>query len=398
MKKKILSTILASTIICSLHVLTYAEDVSTEIEFPTAEELLIQLKAMNSNMLEIQAFDENSDPNKLLGTPDSYIGKANFSDIRVEQYDTLLSGGTVEVFADAEDCDARAQYLELLSNPALGAFGLNEYIYQYDTVIFRVTHDLTEAAAEEYHEQMDEIMSQYTDIEEEPDYEALYKELLIKYEELEDKYNALLLELGEAELEETTDQKSDADLANQETVYELISGNYTAGIDIPSGRCNVTAISGQGNLSSSNMWSGGINEMFGVDDGSGWYVSEFKGLKLPEGTVLSADGNISFKLEFTSIDGSASGRKYDESAALELSTGNYISGTDFPSGTYSIEAVSGQGNIHSSNIFDGGINEMFGIDDGTGWYTSKANNIDLPENTELEISGGVIVRMIPSTN
>ncbi len=183
------------------------------------------------------------------------------------------------------------------------------------------------------------------------------------------------------------------DLSQVETTFVLAGGYYTAGIDIPSGKCNVTAAKGQGNLSSSNLYSGGVNEMFGVDDGSGLYTESFNGLKLPEGVTLSVSGGLSVRLVYTVVEGGFTGRTYDEENAITLGSGNYTAGTDFEPGTYKITAISGSGNLYSSNIFQGGVNEVFGVDDGSGWYTPEIFNIELAEGTELSVSGGLSVRL-----
>ena len=195
----------------------------------------------------------------------------------------------------------------------------------------------------------------------------------------------------------TTAATTSADLSNVATEYTLSSGNYVAGIDIPAGTCDVTAASGGGNLYSSNLYDGGINETFGVDDGSGLYTSSFKGLALPEKTVLTVSGTLTIKLEFSKVASNYSGRSYNESSAVQLSSGNYTAGTDFDAGVYKIVAKSGNGNLYSSNLYDGGLNEMFGIDDGTGSYTQEFINVDLPEGTTLTASGGLSIELIPAS-
>lgn len=195
--------------------------------------------------------------------------------------------------------------------------------------------------------------------------------------------------------DDKSEDKEPLDLSTVETSYTLTAGNYTAGVDIPEGICNVTAVSGQGNIYSTNLYDGGINEMFGVDDGTGYYTESFNGLKLPDEVVLSTNGLLVVQLEYTEITEEPSGRTYDEAKAFELASGNYVSGKDFEPGTYNIVAVSGTGNLYSSNLYDGGINEMFGIDDGTGFYNGAINNVSMPEDTELTVSGGLSIRMIP---
>lgn len=186
------------------------------------------------------------------------------------------------------------------------------------------------------------------------------------------------------------------DLTSVAKEYILTAGYYTAGIDIPAGKCNVTAISGTGNLSSSNMFTGGINAMFGIDDGTGLYTSSFNGLKFPSNTTLSLNRDLKIKLVFTSVDSNYTGRTYDESAAIIFTDGNYESGIDFTIGIYKVVAVSGTGNLSSSNIFDGGINEMFGVDDGSGFFNDQFLNANLEKGVTLSISGGLTVKLIPA--
>ena len=82
----------------------------------------------------------------------------------------------------------------------------------------------------------------------------------------------------------------------------------------------------------------------------------------------------------------------------EFSSGNYTAGIDFPAGTYNIVAVSGGGNVSSSNLYDGGINAILGTEDQNelmDMYEQEYKNIDLPEGTTLTIDG-VQVQLVPS--
>lgn len=192
--------------------------------------------------------------------------------------------------------------------------------------------------------------------------------------------------------------KPKEDFSSVAKEYTLTAGNYVAGIDLPSGVCDVVAVSGNGNINSSNLYSGGINEMFGVDDGSGIYTSSFNGLKFPKNTVLTTNGDLVIKLTFKQINSNFKGRIYDENSAIALNSGNYTSGTDFPAGVYKVIAVSGNGNLSSSNLYQGGLNEMFGIDDGSGFYNNQFLNVDLPKGVTLEVSGGLSIKLIPAKN
>jgi hypothetical protein len=195
---------------------------------------------------------------------------------------------------------------------------------------------------------------------------------------------------------QTKSETPQEDLSTVSKEHTLSAGYYTAGIDIPAGVANVTAVSGTGNLSSSNIYNGGVNEMFGIDDGTDLYTSNFSNLKLPKNTTLSVNGDLVVKVTFTSVTANFSGRTYNESAAKSFSNGNYVAGTDFPQGTYKILATAGTGNLSSSNIFDGGVNEMFGVDDGSGFYNSQFLNARFNKEVTLTVSGGLTVKLIPA--
>lgn len=158
--KKILMVLVCCLVMCG------CEGKSDKMELPSSKELLEQLKEKNSNLSEIEEFTSETDPNEQLGRPGYYISKADFSDTRVEQIGEYLCGGTIETFSSEKDCKNRANYLNEFNDPEMGAFGLNQYVYQYNCVLFRISYDLTPEQAEEYHAQMDEIMNQYEDVPE----------------------------------------------------------------------------------------------------------------------------------------------------------------------------------------------------------------------------------------
>ncbi len=177
MKKKIATIMLASMLVVSATACGGSEGVSNggegaikeEVE-PVYEDLVDsqslaeQIKASNSNVGEIEAFDESTDPNGNLGRPGEYISKADFEDTRLEQYGEYLVGGTIETFENESDCNDRYEYLKTLQDSSLGMLALDQYMYKYDKAIFRIEYDLTPDQAEEYHEQIDTIMEQYQDI------------------------------------------------------------------------------------------------------------------------------------------------------------------------------------------------------------------------------------------
>lgn len=98
---------------------------------------------------------DRSESNHLLGRPNGYLSKASFSDKRVPASDTTGDskgdvdyGGSVEVFATANEAKARAAYIEsvLKADPMLGT----EYDYLNGPVLLRVSQYLIPSQAEEY--------------------------------------------------------------------------------------------------------------------------------------------------------------------------------------------------------------------------------------------------------
>lgn len=82
-----------------------------------------------------------------------------------------------------------------------------------------------------------------------------------------------------------------------------------------------------------------------------------------------------------------------EAKTKTLSNGNFLSGTDFDAGTYDLIAVSGGGNVSSSNVYTGGINAIMGVAND-GFYELEYKNIKLPTGTTLSIDG-VTIKLVP---
>lgn len=96
----------------------------------------------------------DNDPNHLLGRPHQYTSKVTFTDSRIKAADVeglkegdVERGGAIEVFADPTDAEARAKYIQTVTQslPALA-----EYDYVHGTVLVRVSHYLTPKQAGEY--------------------------------------------------------------------------------------------------------------------------------------------------------------------------------------------------------------------------------------------------------
>lgn len=95
-------------------------------------------------------YDENTDPNKLLGRPNGYLSKAEFTDSRGK----ADKAGSVEVFEDAADAEARAEYIQALGKTPM----LAEYTYVKGNVVVRVDKDMAPSGAKAYEDALNKIV------------------------------------------------------------------------------------------------------------------------------------------------------------------------------------------------------------------------------------------------
>lgn len=106
-----------------------------------------------------KVYTADTDPNVKLGRPHQYVSKTFFEDSRassnpkaVEQSadrTTIVYGGTVEVFANAEDAQAWTAAIDTV-NKAIGGITTPDYMYRHGAVVVRVSHLLTADQADAY--------------------------------------------------------------------------------------------------------------------------------------------------------------------------------------------------------------------------------------------------------
>lgn len=193
----------------------------------------------------------------------------------------------------------------------------------------------------------------------------------------------------------TNGNPTNVDVVYEPFEVELTAGHYVAGTDIPAGVYTITAVSGYGNVHSSNMFSGGLNEIMS-DEEEEYIVNEFKNAKLEKDVRLSVSSDLVIHITSEKAEVSTmTSRSQSGLVEVELSSGNYVAGNDFAVGIYDIVHVSGSmGNVSSSNMFDGGINEILGP--GNDNFTIKEfKNAHFEENDELSVSG-ITIKLIPS--
>lgn len=175
---------------------------------------------------------------------------------------------------------------------------------------------------------------------------------------------------------------------------EFSSGNYTSGVDFPAGTYTITAVKGGGNVSTTNMYDGGLNAVMGVkkDD---MYEKEYKNIKIPEGEILTIS-NVTVKISSKENVDTSNLNQRENTATKEhtFSSGNYTAGEDFEAGIYDIIATKGNGNVSSDNMYEGGLNAVMGVGNDE-MYQKQYKNINLGQDVVLTISG-VTVKLVPS--
>ena len=115
----------------------------------TAEQIVEALKSSGMPITNAVVFDEKTDPNGLLGRPNQYTSKVNFSDPAHKDSDITSPDNTVEVFKFADDARKRANVIRDVTGatPALA-----EYVYQESFYVLRLNHDILPADAAKYEE------------------------------------------------------------------------------------------------------------------------------------------------------------------------------------------------------------------------------------------------------
>ncbi len=132
------------------------------------------------------------------------------------------------------------------------------------------------------------------------------------------------------------------------------------------------------------MFSGGLNEVMSPDD-DGISQQSFNGLKMKKDVVLTVGGDVVIHLVAEDAQtGTVEARGEASGSPIDLPAGNYTAGTEFPAGIYTVIATGGTGNVSSSNMFDGGLNEVMGQE---GFRLPSITMPSSPKAATLTVSG-----------
>jgi len=226
-------------------------------------------------------------------------------------------------------------------------------------------------------------MDSETEVEDETDSNISETNEMDSEKEVENGSESNTSETAETDSEKETDEEKISQIEPFE--IDLTAGNYTVGTDIPIGIYNLTAESGSGNVRGSNKINGGINETM-ANPADEYAIDFLSNANFDIGDTLSIGGTLTLHLQSDKADtGSMVARTNPDAKPIDLDSGKFISGTDFPAGIYTIFATGPSGNVNSSNINSGGLNEIMSNEKDENSIRIFKNAL-LPKGTTLTIS------------
>ncbi|MDO9492850.1 hypothetical protein [Acetobacterium sp.] len=117
----------------------------------SAEEIVQTFQDAGFPIENIQVLTAETDKGELLGRPNQYTSKVIFEDARSDSpaagsATEGTAGGSVEVFDNAKDAQARYDYIQPITENAM----FSQYLYLYENVFLRIDGALTPDQAAQY--------------------------------------------------------------------------------------------------------------------------------------------------------------------------------------------------------------------------------------------------------
>ena len=165
--------------------------------------------------------------------------------------------------------------------------------------------------------------------------------------------------------------------------FTLTAGRYTVGMDIPEGRYRIVAKKNSGNIYNKYYT---FDEDLDADDDDGIKIHK----RLIIGDILFITDALVVELSSKKANLLQNIIRYPIGKEITLKAGNYICGDDFKSGVYDIKRIKNRGVV---SFDDSG--EAFGSEDNE---LKEIKNWLFKNNDYLGISGGLIIKLIPSKN
>jgi hypothetical protein len=123
----------------------------------TADNVISSFKEAKLPITNVVNLTAENDPNKLLGRPNQYIAKINWTDAQIATSGEpgLDTGGTLEVFNNADDMKARQEYIKAVIK---GIAPFAEYSYGKGIFLLRLSHNLTPDQAKQYEDVFSKLL------------------------------------------------------------------------------------------------------------------------------------------------------------------------------------------------------------------------------------------------
>ena len=165
--------------------------------------------------------------------------------------------------------------------------------------------------------------------------------------------------------------------------FTLTAGRYTVGMDIPEGRYRIVAKKNSGNIYNKYYTFG---EDLDAEDDDSPKIHK----RLIIGDILFITDALVVELSSKKANLLQNIIRYPIGKEITLKAGNYICGDDFKSGVYDIKRIKNRG--------------VVSFDDSGEDFGSEANELEeiknwlFKNNDYLGISGGLIIKLVPSKN
>ena len=178
----------------------------------TAECFASSLENAGFPISDVEIYDEDTDPNEVMGESGEYIGKFNFThEPKPETYQSL----TIEIFEKESDAKKRAAYIKEVTE----ATGWEEHIYLNSSYLLRIPVDLTTEEADLCNTAFSQIIS-----------DESVDDVLAKFEAIQKEIDANK-SLEDYEYEFTTSNTKDEvieKLGDDYEEYAYLGGSYLA--------------------------------------------------------------------------------------------------------------------------------------------------------------------------
>ncbi|MDP4153636.1 MAG: hypothetical protein Q8865_09410 [Bacillota bacterium] len=173
--------------------------------------------------------------------------------------------------------------------------------------------------------------------------------------------------------------------AQQSSIYnthyeaELSSGAYTAGVDFPTGIYDIEAVKGNGFILKDDWSHDHIGGPIGVCEEKP-YEKQYLNFYISEGCKLNVHSvTIKMKTDKASSEKLVT-RDQPNTKTIELISGDYIAGTDFPAGVYDVVEVSGNVSVSCGNAICAALGP--GTDES---YPKQYKNISFKKGAKLSV-------------